>query len=85
MFAASVRHYFLRYERRPCLCVSRSSARQWEYMCDVGELDVDRQNGDVEVQQHGSLQAWVGSVVHQEFYLQGAVFHHIEVPFQHEV
>lgn len=54
-------------------------------MCDVGEKDVDGQNGDVEVQQHSSLQAWVGCVVHQVVQLQGAVLHHGKVPFQHKV
>lgn len=54
-------------------------------MCDVGKIDVDWQNGDVEVQQHSSLQAWVGSVVHQVVQLQDAVLHHIKVPFQHKV
>lgn len=54
-------------------------------MSGVGEKDVDWQNGDVEVQQHSPLQAWVGGVVHQVVQLQGAVLHHIKVPFQHQV
>lgn len=54
-------------------------------MCDVGELDLDGQNSDVEVKQHSSLQAWVGGVVHQVVQLQSAVLHHIKVPLQHKV
>lgn len=62
------------------LCVSGCSARQLKHVRDVGEADVDWQNGDVEVQQHGSLQAGVVGVVHLVVQLQGAILGHVEVP-----
>lgn len=67
------------------LRVNRRSACQGERMCDVGEADVDRQNGDVEVQQHCSIEARVGGVIHQVVQLQGAVLIHMQVPLQEKV
>lgn len=48
-------------------------------MCDVGEMDVDWYDGDVEVQQHCSFKPGVGSVIDQVVQLHGAILSHTQV------
>lgn len=64
------------------LCVNGRSARQRERKRDVGEADVHRQDGDVEVQLHRALQAGVVGVVDEVVQLQAEVLRHVQVPLQ---
>lgn len=64
------------------LCVNGRPARQGERKRDVGEVDVHRQDSDVEVQLHGALQAGVVGIVDEVVQLQAEVLRHVQVPLQ---
>lgn len=69
----------------PYLSVKRGSAGHRELVGAVGEVDLDRQDGDVEVQQDGPVQTRVRGVVDPVLQKRAPVLRHQQVSLQDQL